>query len=304
VTVVSTPLSTKDVTRFSFPGIGNSETIIGAVPDPDGSYPISVWVPPGTVPGSLGPPDISYTGVSITPPSAPGDFNTPQTYTVTAEDGSEKTYKVTINTQSGDAKIITSFIFEEVPVSGGAVRVPASIDQAAHTIRAEVPFTAAINALKPTLTYIGRSIAGPSGGDRTANPFTDTARNFSGSQTYTVKDRNGDTRSYTVTVIRKRSVEVSFAGENDQAVAAGVFDQDTGVVTVTVNTDPNTGVSPPYEWYLDGVKQPVSNVQAVFTLQAGDGTLLPGRHEITVSGRKNGLHYTGKVYFMVSGDTK
>jgi hypothetical protein len=192
VTVVSTPSSSKDITRFVFPGISNSETIIGATPDQDGNYPISVWVPAGTGISNRGP-DIAHTGASITPATGTLlDFGVPQTYTVTAEDGSVKTYKVIVNAQSGDAKVITSLIFEEVPLeSGGVVRVVASIDQTTHTIAVEVPFTAIISDLKPTLTYIGRSIAGPSGGDKTANPFTDAPRNFSGSQTYAVKDQSG-----------------------------------------------------------------------------------------------------------------
>jgi hypothetical protein len=60
----------------------------------------------------------------------------------------------------------------------------------------------------------------------------------------------------------------------------------------------------PYEWYVDGLKQPVPNTQNIFALNVGDGTFTPGRHEIMVSGKKGGLHYTGKVYFTVSGGTK
>jgi hypothetical protein len=309
VTVISTPSGAKDITRFSFPGIFNTETIIGAVPDTDGNYPISVRVPSGTDLDNL-VPDISHTGAGITPAGAPGNFNNPRTYTVTAEDGSTKTYTVTVYPQSGSAKVITSFIFEEVPLGPRSSppppvgRIVASIDQNNHTIRAEVPFAADTRALAPTLTWIGRSLAGPTGGDKTANPFTDTARDFINSQTYTVRDQDGNAQPYTVTVIRKSSVIVTFEGEKDQAVAGSAFDQNTGTVTVTVNNDPATGVSPPYEWYLDGVKQSVPDTQGTFTLNAGDGTLIPGRHEITVSGKKDGLHYTGRVYFTVSGGTK
>jgi hypothetical protein len=304
VTVVSTPSSAKDITRFAFPGINNSETIIGAAPDPDGGYPISVWVPAGTDLSNAGP-DIVHTGVSITPAAGTSlDFDVPQTYTVTAEDGSTKTYKIIVNPQSGDAKAITSLVFEEIPLAGGGVvRVVASIDQGAHVINAEVPFAADISALKPTLTYIGKSIAGPSGIGTTANPFTDTPRDFSGSQTYAVKDQLGAEQGYVVRVTRKSSVGVSFAGDAESAIiGSSAFDQSSAVVTVAL--DPGSGVSPPYEWYLDGVKQPVSTTQDSFTLNVGDGTLIPGRHEIMVSGRKNGLHYTGKVYFTVSGGTK
>ncbi|MDR2404204.1 MAG: DUF5018 domain-containing protein [Spirochaetaceae bacterium] len=303
VTVSTLASSTSDIIRFGFPGIPNTETIIGAVPDADGTYPISVWVPTGTDINNR-TPDITHTGVSITPaPGASLNFDAPQTYTVTAEDGSVKTYKVTVGAQNSDSKLITSLVFEEVPLAGGGTtRAVASIDQNAHTIRVELPFSANISALKPVLTYIGKSIAGPGEGDKTANPFTDTARNFSSPQTYTVKDQSGAGQSYTVTVTQKSSIAVNFTGEVDSTViAANVFDQTTGVITVTVNP---ANVTAPYEWYVDGVKQPVPNTQETFALNVGDGTFIPGRHEIMVSGKKSGLHYTGKVYFTVAGGTK
>jgi hypothetical protein len=303
VTVISVPSSIKDITRFTFLGIPNTETIIGAVPDADGSYPISVWVPAGTDVGNR-VPDITHTGVSITPEAGTmEDFNTPRTYTVTAEDGSVKTYKVTVGTKSGDTKMITSLVFEEIPLTGGgSVRVVASIDQAGYTIRAEVPYTAVITGLKPTITYIGKSITVPGESDKTADPFTDTGRDFTAAQTYTVKDQNGAGQPYTVTVIRKSSADVSFTGEaENEIIRSSSFDKEKGIVEVVIATEK---AAAPYEWYLDGVRQPVSNTQAVFTLHVGDGTLTPGRHEITVSGMIGGLHYTGKMYFVVSGDTK
>jgi hypothetical protein len=302
VTVISTPSSAKDITRFAFPGISNSETIIGAIPDADGVYPISLWVPPETD-ISNSRPDITYTGTGITGPAGTPNFDAPQIYTVTAEDGSVKTYKVTVDIRSGDAKIITSLVFEEVPVAGGSVRVVASIDQTGHAITAEVPFTADIRALKPTLTYIGRSLADPSGGRKTANPFTDdTARDFTGAQTYTVADQKGAEQPYTVRVIRKSSVGVSFTGDAENTIVGSrSFDQSAGVITVSVDT---SKAEAPYEWYLDGVKQPVPGDRDTFTLNVGDGALIPGGHELLVSGRKNGLHYTGKIAFTVAGGSK
>jgi hypothetical protein len=290
------------MTRFAFPGLTATETIIGAVPDADGSYPVSVWVPAGTDLGNR-TPDITHTGASISPAAGTAlNFGEQQTYTVTAEDGSVKTYRVTVATHSGDAKIITSLVFNEVPITGGVVRVVASIDQTSHSISAEVPFTAGISALKPTLTWIGKSIAGPGGGGKTANPFTGTAQDFANLVTYTVTDQSGGTQAYTVRVIRKSSVAVEFTGELDSAIiASNIFDQTTGVITITVDT---ATVSPPYEWYVDGVIQAVSATDTTFTLSVGDGTWLPGKHELLVSGIKDGLHYTGKAYFTVSGGTK
>jgi hypothetical protein len=309
VTVKLTPSGTKDITRFSFPEIANTQTIIGAVPDADGSYPIAVSVPAGTVLSSL-TPDISYTGVSINPPKgSSGVFNTPQEYTVSAEDGTAKTYKVTVYVSDNNAKLITSFIFDDVPLFNddappkqtGAVRSVGSIDQSAHTVTVVVPAAANVSGMRPTLTYIGKSITGPAGGDQTANPFRDGTQNFSGPQTYTVKDQNGNAQPYIVTVLRQSAAKVRFEGEIDRSFIAGnTFDQSTGIVTVTANDDANTGIAPPYEWYVDGFKQTVSTAEPTFTLNAGDGAFTPGRHEIMLSGKKDGLHYTNKIYFVVS----
>jgi hypothetical protein len=307
VTVTKTPSSSKDLTSFDFPGVAGSETIIGAVPDAYGNYPVSVWVPAGTDLSNLSP-DIVYSGISIGPASgAPQNFNNPQTYIITAEDGSTKTYKVTTTPLDGDSKLITSLVFNEVPLSGGGtIRALGAIDQGKYTITATVPSTADIRGLAPTITYIGRSIVGPSGGDQTANPFTDAARNFFGvSQTYTVKDQNGKTQIYTVRVSRQSAVTVAFMGNVDRTViGSNVFDQTTGIITISANTAETVGVGPPYEWYVDGVKQGVSSTESVFTLNVGTGNFTPGRHEIMLSGRANGLHYTGKVSFTVAGGSK
>jgi hypothetical protein len=303
VTVNHTLSSSKDIVRFNFPGIENTETIIGAVPGTDGKYPISVWAPEGTVLTALSP-NIAHTGVDIDfPAGVSRDFSGPVDYTVMAEDGSEKTYAVTVDIRRNTTKLITSLMFNEIPLAGGGTRrVVAGIDQTNHTITATVPYAADISGLKPIITYIGRSIAGPGGGDKTTNPFTDAARNFGAPQTYTVKDQGGGAQTYTVTVIRQSSISVHFEGETDRAIiASNSFDQNTGVITVTVDTGQAAG---PYEWYVDGVMQALSPAETTFTLNVGTGNFTPGRHEILLSGIKDGLHYTGRVYFTAAGGTK
>jgi hypothetical protein len=306
------PSNTKDITRFVFPGVINTETVIGAVPDADGTYPISVWVPSGIALGNLAPA-ITHTGAGIDPPEGTGrNFNVPQMYTVTAEDGTVKTYKVTVDPSSGDTKVITGFVFETVPLINsvsdiiGAVRAVGSIDQSTKTITVVVPpdttdMSADITGLSPTITYIGRSITAPTvSGTSTENPFTDTEPlDFSFDKAYTVNPQNGAGQTYNVTVIKQSPVTVTFEGDVDQTVVASNTSSG-GVITITVNNDASNGVAPPYEWYVDGIKQSVSSTATTFTLNVGNGTFIPGRHEITVSGKKDGLHYTGKVYFAVS----
>jgi hypothetical protein len=299
VMVNPTPSNSKDITRFKLSGVVNSGLVIGAAPDADGTYPIFVQVPSGTNLVNLGT-EITHTGVSVSPAAeSPGDFNSPRNYTVTAEDGSVKTYKVTVHAATLDAKLITSLTFNIVPLTGGGtVRVTAAIDQAGRTITATVPNIADVSGLRPTITYIGKSITAPSGDSSTANPFTDSAgRDFSSPQTYTVKDQNGDPAAYTVTVIRWDGFTAAFEGEEERTIiGSNTFDPDTGLITVTVDASKVDG---PYDWYIDGVKQGVSG--GTFSLNIGNGSFYPGRYELMVSGTKNGLRYTGKVYFVVAG---
>jgi hypothetical protein len=303
VVVTPTPSSSKDITQFKLSGVVNSGLVIGAAPDADGSYPISVQVPSGTDLASLGT-EITHTGVNISPAAeTPQNFNSPQNYIVRAEDGSVKIYKVMVHAADSGAKLITSLIFNEVPLSGGGtIRVVAAIDQAAKIITAAVPSVAEITALKPIITYIGKSITPPGGSEDNANPFTDNGsggagRDFTGSQTYTVKDQDNEPQQYTVTVTKKSAFTVRFEGDGERIVIdSNSFESSTGVITVTVNTG---NVDGPYEWYIDGVRQGVSG--ATFSLNIGNGAFYPGRYEIMAAGRKNGLRYTGKVYFVVSG---
>jgi hypothetical protein len=304
VIVNPVPSSTKDITGFKFSGVPNTETIIGAAPDGDGTYPISVHVPGGLPLNSLAP-TITHTGVSISPAGGTAlDFSGPRTYTVTAEDGSKKIYKVTVYPAAGDAKLITSFIFDEVPLSaGGTVRVVASIDQSDHTITAMVPYTADISALTPVVTYIGRSITPYSGTASTGNPFTDVPRNFENLWGYTVNNQAGDSQLYTVIVTKQTGVTVTFQGESEiDVIDTKSFDPAAGIITVTVKTG---NVDPPYGWYVNGVKQLVPDDTAAFKLNVGNGAFIPGpEHEIMVSGKKDGMIYTGHVKFTVSGGIK
>jgi hypothetical protein len=320
VRVVPKPASTKDITAISFPGAGVLETIIGANPDPGGYTPISVTVSAQTDIGALRP-TITHTGASITPPGGTAqsakpftdnirNFGSPQVYTVTAEDGSAKNYAVSVHISGGGAKIITAFVFKAVPVNGGpVVQVAGQINQDTATIEVRVPHAATdLTSLVPTITYLGKSAAcsdqgtsmtnaAPTG--QTGNTYTDNPRNFSGSGTtpltYTVTAMDGSTQEYKVKVVKNPEVTVKYVGLKDDKFITEKFEQSTGLLTVTIA---HIDYTKPYEWYVDGVKYPVSGAQSTLVLKTTD--FQPGQHEVVAAAKKiDGKYYTNKISFLV-----
>jgi hypothetical protein len=300
----------KEITVFSFPDVGVLETVIGSIPGADRKIPISVTVSPSTVLSSL-KPQITHTGQSITPPggtaqTSPNPYNDisrnfsgPQTYRITAEDGSFKDYAVSVHVSNDSSKVITGFVFNSVPAVG-------SIDQNARTIDVVIPHSAAssISGLAPSITYIGASITPQAGLPQTANPFTDSAQNFSGPRDYTVTAVDGSSQTYTVSVsVAEQNLGLvdNFIGITDPDLITTSFDQSTGILTLTLAA--GTGYTAPYEWYLNGQKLNVSGTEPRLSLHTGG--LQPGQHEIVVVVTKSNAasgypsHYTNKVYFMV-----
>jgi hypothetical protein len=290
--------STKDITGFSFPGVAAFDTIIGAVPGPDGKIPIAITVSDRTNIAAL-TPSISHTGKTISPgPGAAGNFSGPVSYRVTAEDGSTKDYSVSVHLSGNSSKVISGFSFTSIPAVG-------QVDQEAHTIEVAVPHSAAplIGSLAPTITYIGASIGVSGAAPQSVHPFTDASRDFSNTASnplvYTVTAADGTTQDYRVRVSveeQNLSFGVSFLGISDADLISESFDQNTGLLTIQVN--PRLGYTDPYEWYLDGRRYPVSATEPVLILQTGG--LRAGQHEVVVvvTGTDR-LHYTNKVYFLV-----
>jgi hypothetical protein len=307
VRVIARQSSAKEITGFTFPGVAVTDTVIGAIPGPDGKIPIAVTVAENTGLGALSPA-ISHTGKTISPASGSAqNFNEPVTYTVTAQDGSVKDYVVQVHRAGSNSKIITGFSFRAVPVTGGQT-VPAvgSVDQARRAIEVVVPADADISALKPEIFYIGASITPPDGSPKTTKPFTDTERDFSNSDasplSYTVAADPSDQLSYTVTVRKEEQnlgLAVTFVGISDPGLIDTSFDQSAGELSITMKAG-NAGYTAPYEWYLDGGKLPVSSTENRLVLKTAD--LKAGRHEVVAVATGPApkyLHYTNKVYFIV-----
>ena len=173
VTVTVAPLSTaKDMLYFGSGTLG-SVTINPVMATVD-------WiVPNGTVVTNLAPTYTLSALATATPLSGTSrNFTTPQTYTVTAEDGTTKVYTVTVTVAPpSPAKDILTF--------GPGASV------ATNTIAWTVPFGTSVTNLAPTFTLSDLA---------TASPPSGTSRNFTSPLTYTVTAQDLTTKIYTVTV--------------------------------------------------------------------------------------------------------
>ncbi|MEF3310731.1 DUF5018 domain-containing protein [Paenibacillus sp. GYB004] len=256
VTVNVAASSTKEITGFSFASPAVTGTVYEA------SRTISVTVPYGTNVTAL-TPTITHTGASISPNSgASQNFTNPVSYTVSAADGSTKSYTVTVNVAASPAKEITGFSFATPAVTG-------TVNEASRTISVTVPYGTNVTSLTPTIAHTGASIS----------PTSGVPQNFTSPVTYTVSAADGSTKSYTVTVnvaasSTKEITGFSFAAP---AVTGTVYEAShTIAVTVPFGTDvtsltptithtgasisPNSGVS-------QNFTSPVS-----YTVSAADGT--------------------------------
>ena len=207
VTVALNPA--KDITSF---------TILG-IPGTVGANTVTLTVPYGTDPSSL-TPTIVITGASVSPASGvPHNFTTPQTYTVTAADGSTKDYTVTVTVAPNPAKDITKFTI--LGIDGTIIGT---------NIALTVPYGTDPSNLTPTITITGASVSPASGvpHDFTTNP-----------QTYTVKAADGTTKDYAVTVTvalnpAKDITKFSISGID------GTVGANTVALTVPYGTDPSS----------------------------------------------------------------
>jgi uncharacterized protein YjdB len=173
VTVTPAPNTAGTITAFSFES--------PAAPGTNNGTDISVTVPYNTDVSAL-VPVIIHTGTGIVPASGEAqDFSGPVQYTVTAEDGSETVYTVTVTPAASDAREITSFSFAS-PQAEGTIE--------GLNISVTVPHSTDVSALVPTITHTGAGIV----------PASGEAQDFSGPVQYTVTAADGNEAVYTVTV--------------------------------------------------------------------------------------------------------
>ena len=178
--------SSKEITSFTLPGIGNA-TILGSN--------ISMTVPHSTIVAALAPTYV-HTGASSTPVSgSTQNFNTPQTYTITAGNASTANYTVTVT------KAPISTACDMLSLSLGSY----SSSIVGTSVTLYVPPGTDVTNLSPTFTVSPFA---------TASPLSGSTHNFTSPVNYVVTAENGiATKTYSVTVAQT-NFWISNAGDS------------------------------------------------------------------------------------------
>uniref|UniRef100_UPI000B9160FF DUF5018 domain-containing protein n=1 Tax=Methanolobus psychrotolerans TaxID=1874706 RepID=UPI000B9160FF len=256
VTVTSLPNPAKSITGFSF----TDPAVTGEINE--AARTVSITVPYGTDVTSL-IPAIVHTGASITPGSGVAqDFTNPIIYTVTAEDGTTRSYTVTVSVLPNPAKSITSFSFTDPAVTG-------EINEAARTVSITVPYGTDVTSLIPTIVHTGASIT----------PGNGIEQDFTNPVIYTVTAEDGTTRSYTVTVTSLPNPAKSITGFSftDPAVT-GEINEAARTVSITVPYGTDVTSLTPTIVHTGASITPGSGVAqdfnspVIYTVTAEDGT--------------------------------
>lgn len=176
--------SDKAITGFSF----SAPAATGVIDE--GLHTIAITVPFGTPVTSLTPSISTSANASVSPlSSAPQDFTSPVTYTVTAEDNTTQTYAVTVTVAApvlSSAKAITEFGFTSPSATG-------VITEGSHTIAVSVPFSTNVTSLVPTIAISANA---------SISPLSGSARDFTSPVIYAVTAQDNSVESYTVTVTK------------------------------------------------------------------------------------------------------
>ena len=165
-----------DIREFRFPDLA---------PASISKTSIRLAVPQAKDVTALAPKITVSADAAVTPASGTvRDFSTPQTYTVTARNGSVKSYVITVKkTAISDAKDMLTFTLpgaRSIAISRSrvAIHVPAATD---------------VTALAPAFTLSPFAMAVPASG---------TARDFTKPQTYTITAQDGSSQTVTVSVVK------------------------------------------------------------------------------------------------------
>lgn len=165
-----------DIREFRFPGLAPAAITNGE---------IKATVPFAADFAALAPEITVSADATVDPPSGTArDFSRPQTYTVTARDGSVKRYAVSVKTTP--VSHATDILTFAVP---GARAVAVSQDRIAVT----VPKDTNVTALAPVFTLSPFA---------TAEPASGVSRDFTKPKAYRITAQDGSSRAVTVAVVK------------------------------------------------------------------------------------------------------
>ena len=172
----------KDISTFAFSGI--SPAVNGTI----SGTSISATVPFSVDVTTLAPTIALSPKATVSPASGSAqNFTNPVTYTVTAEDGTNQKYTVTVTKSAAPKsteKAILTFAFNALSPA-----VAASIS--GLNITATLPAGTDATKLVPTIMLSPKA---------TVSPATGTAQDFSKAVTYTVTAEDGSTQAYNITI--------------------------------------------------------------------------------------------------------
>ncbi|SDD41827.1 Heparinase II/III-like protein [Paenibacillus sp. UNCCL117] len=184
--IVDPPSAAKAITAFTIAGQTAPAVIDSA------SRTVKIRMPYGADITALTPVISVSPYASVSPVSgAVQSFAAgPVDYTVTAQDGSDAVWMVTVSLDAaGDGKDITAF---SIPGQSGA----ASIDAAAASITVPMQEGVDITALRPVITVSAGA---------TVSPLSGEPRDFTAPVTYTVTAQNNSVKTWTVSVKQVKS---------------------------------------------------------------------------------------------------
>ncbi len=134
---------------------------------------------------------------SIAPASQTArNFSSPQTYTVTAHDGTQQVWTITCVVDKNTNNSIISFTVENQVGE-------AEIDTENHSVLFHMPYGTDVIELSPTMTISAEG---------TLTPLSGTDRDFTNPQTYTITAQNGTAQIWTVTCVVDRNTANDITG--------------------------------------------------------------------------------------------
>ncbi len=262
VVVGDNPLSPEnDILAFAIPGQQETAEIneIG--------HTVTINVPFGTE-TKVAPIALSVSpDAGLSPsPSESQNFENPINYLVTAQNGDQQEWTVTVNVAASEGKSIENFT-----IAGVAGEISGT------TISITLPAGSDASSLTPAVQFIGNSLSPQSG----------SSGDFTNPVTYTVTAEDGSTQEYTVTVIIEQSSEKDITDFEIDGIA-GVFNGTNIMVTLPAGSDEkslspdvlHTGVSiSPEAGSVIDFTNPVT-----YTATAEDGTQKSYSASVSVTG--------------------